>query len=233
MKNKISKIFALILVLGLLVCSLSACSNANGGGVPAEYSVNVTYYLSGGEFDGYAGKKYINIYYLPDSKIAEPNVSSTALTCKLKGHSLSGWFIAEKDGEGKVITDEEGNPKASSEMFDFSRKVSEDLTLIAYWTRSIRLIYNNYYMAGTTLVRSDCSGGGAINRPTLECTDSSGNVREIEGFYWHYDEATDTYSDEITFPLSYEHLNSLLSEEIEPDPATNFITMYAFVKYKD
>ena len=234
MRNKLSKIFALILVSGCILCTTAACNQAGKAGVPDGYTVNVTYYLTDGEFEDYSGKKYLDIYYKPDSKIAEPNVSSESFKCSFTGHYLDGWFIAEKDADGNIIKDENGTPKASSVKFDFSQKVTEDMTLVAVWSRKIRLTYYNFYLTGgKNLNRSDCEGGGKIEKPTRTCKDSSNNTRTIEGYYWNYDEATDTYSNEITFPLTYEYLDSLVPEDAEPDSETNYIMLYAYVKYAD
>lgn len=236
MRNKLSKIFALLLVSGIILCTAVACNQAGNADVPEGYTVNVTYYLTDGEFEDYSGKKYLDIYYKPDSKIAEPNVSSDSFKCKFIGHYLDGWFIAEKDADGKVITDEDGNPKASSNKFDFSQKVTEDMTLVAVWSRKIRLTFNNYYLTGgKNLYRSDCEGGGQIDKPTMTCRDSSNTVRnrDMLGYYWNYDEATDTYSNPIVFPLTYEYLDSLVPEDAEPDSETNYLMLYVYVKYDD
>lgn len=230
MNNKFIKFAVTALILICISIAAAGCNTVSN--IPSEYSVVVTYYLSGGEIENYdSNLESLDVYYMPNSKIAEPGSSSSKLKeVTLKGYSLVGWYIAQTDENGEVLTDENGAPLASDRKFDFATDVvTESITLVAVFGRSIRMVFNNLYYSkvGTRVLTKDCDMGGSITKPSYNKSYmSDGTSRDVEGYYWSYDEETGEYSDEIEWPVDFETLNSRLPEEYEESDGYIIINIY-------
>jgi hypothetical protein len=238
------KCFKRLLICCLLVASLiltfSGCGSEDTG-IPDEYSVKVTYYLDGGTIESYEKQTSIVVYYKPDSLIAQPGESSPQFKqATKKGYSIEGWYVSQVNDKGEVTTDDNGNPIASDQKFDFLQtKVSEDLTLVAVWGRSIRVVFDNLHHSKAklqTCLTKDCKINQTVTKPAYTKsyeTNSDNKVEEwgIAGYYWSYDADTDTYSDEISWPIDYATLDekiNALGDDIEE--SDGFVLFHIYTK---
>lgn len=227
MKNKaLKKLLIFILASVGIVCTASGC--AKGTGVPSDYTVIVTYYLSGGQIESYADMQSLDIYYKPESKIAEPGTSSSQLKAvTLKGYSLEGWYVAETHADGTVVRDTDGVPVASSHKFDFATEtVTQNITLVAVFGRTVKVVFDGlHYMAAdvTRIYEKDCKVGDWLSKPKFDDHAADGTAIPVEGYYWDKE-----FTQPVEWPVSYETLNSHVTEnDAEGD---GYITFHIYTK---
>lgn len=94
----------------------------------------VTYYANEGEFENSSSKK--DLYYMAGVQpldIREPGVTAN-ISIERDGYDFIAWYHAEVDGDGNIIF-EDGKPKASDTMADFTKYLVEGdhWTLVAKW----------------------------------------------------------------------------------------------------
>ncbi|MBR2646242.1 MAG: hypothetical protein IKD47_01600 [Clostridia bacterium] len=224
--SKLKKINVILLSL-ITTLGFGACTTPSGE-IPEGYDVVVTYYFNGGAMEKYSEREDITVYYKPGSYIAEPGVTTLELDeVKRTGYSSGGWYYAQTDENGNVVLDENENPIASDRKFDFvSETVTSDITLVIKWEGKIKVIFNHLYSTQSKEYSKAYKTGDAFKRPGLETSAKGGKV---EGYYWSYDEATDTYTDEIVFDgLTFDDLSARLGETPEKDG--DYSVLHVYVK---
>ena len=220
----------ILLLVAVLAFAIVGCGSRNG--VPSDFKVKVTYCFNGGSINEYSGLTELSLYYRKGSVVAEPGKSTAELPVpKRSGYSVGGWYYAEKDANGELVRDDNGNVKASSRMFDFTTdKAEEDTWLVVVWVGKIRVTFVNLYLNGMdTCYTATYESGKAFNRPPVATSWIDGENIKIAGYYWSFDEQTGEYSDPIEFgSLTFDDLNARLPEE--PEMQGEYILLQVYVK---
>jgi len=166
----------------LLACVLLTygCSPQNDG--LEGYPVAVTYYFNGGTMKDRQGATELIVNYEENTKIIEPSSAmSLVKEVTLTGSTIDGWYYAETDSDGNVVVDDNGNPVASDEKFDFANTVvTEDITLVCKWNKKVRLILNNLTLSGNEYHTQWDLNSNVFQTPTVTVAD---NAENIEGYY--------------------------------------------------
>ncbi|MBO5363602.1 MAG: hypothetical protein J6A46_04670 [Clostridia bacterium] len=223
----IMKKIAAILLSVFTTLLVGACGNTDSN-IPKDFSVCVTYCFNGGSMENYSDRTQLTVFYKPQSYIAEPGVTTSELQeVKRPGCFAAGWYYAKEDETGKVVLDDLGNPIPGEVAFDFKNDVvTEDITLVIKWSEKIKVIFKNLYSTQSKEFTKDYEAGDAFKKPAIETSARGG---QVEGYYWSYDEETDTYLDKITFgSLTYEDLKAKVGENPEKDG--EYTIMYVYVK---
>lgn len=223
------KVLALI-ILSIFAVGLCACGGS--GGVPSGYDVTVTYYFNGGNMTLYSDLTELTVRYRKGSLMAEPGVSTNQLPeVKKSGYSPAGWYFAETDEAGVVVKDENGNPKPSDRQVNFSQdRVEEDVTIVIIWSGKIRVYFENLYIMVGLMYQKDYESGASFTAPGADVSVlENGESKQVLGYYWSYDKATDTYSDPIDFSsgLTFDDLKAHLDEEPEKEGEYPILRVYA------
>jgi len=178
--------------------------------------------------ENYAERTQLTVFYKPQSRIAEPGVSTSELQeVKRSGCFAAGWYYAKTNEKGEIVYDEVGNPIPGDKAFDFKNDVvTENITLVIKWSQKIKVIFKNLYSTQAKEYTKNYESGDKFNRPGIETSARGGKV---EGYYWSYDEGTDTYSDEIVFGnLTFDDLQARIGDD--PEKEGDYAVLYVYVK---
>jgi hypothetical protein len=222
-------LIALILCIGALPL-FGSCSNTDD--LLADYQVVVTYYFNGGKMETYESRTSLDVYYKSGTPIVEPGTTSGLKKVTLSGYYVAGWYYAERDEEGNVLFDEDGNAVASSQQFDFStERPTESLALVVKWGSTIRVIFKNLTI-GSSDFKKDIGEGSLLAQPGVTTVGSGDNKKTIYGYYWA-DQTNGVYPADqaVDFGsgISLSELRTHLSDEPEMDGDYTLLYIYVDV----
>lgn len=221
MTAKIKRIVVFVLSIICGAVFFTACSF--GTSVEKEknkYNLTalVVYHANGGTFNN--NEDLASVYYQAGAKaldIGHVSLSSGTISVKYADHSFANWYFAQRDDDGNVKTDDNGNVLLAEKVdFSVAMQSGDEWHVYAKWTKNQKLevllaadetigeslTYNaKTYKVGDVL-KEFSFDGGAVSKPMLNAL--TGTKKEPEGYVFanYYEDAACTIP--VSWPVSAE-----------------------------
>ena len=122
--------------LGLVGCGTSALTEQDI--IDDGYSVKVVFDYNGGKTE--KDEVTTTLRLQPNSYVPQPKADEEGLKPPIRaGYTFKEFRVAETDEDGNPIKNEDGSLKLG-ELWDFSTRVSEDVTLGAVWWENFKVV---------------------------------------------------------------------------------------------
>lgn len=190
MKKFLLKMASAVLALACLF-SASACGGGSSEQKPYDHLVTFNYNVGNMEVkceDQFLGVKNNSLIGI------QPGYSDSFRLQEIKGYFNEGWYLAETDGEGNVVVDENGRVKLGEKWNFETDRVSSNVVLYANLLQQSRLLI----VGGDETITFDGEPGEKRKEPT-----TSKFIPKKAGytFYGYYED--EAYTTPFVFPYTF------------------------------